>query len=176
MDMCFRKIWISLKSFVDVLSCNSRNDHHEIELMHGPSTPNACPPSDVEIIGEDEKNRNQLLKKIPNKLEHNISFFPSIKQLIALMIPPLDMFGYLYLETQNEPKFSIIGEPSSSKQENIQPSYAKKVSNTYINLEKTYGKGFTILSKKRCDKTRKHETNQLFDHTPTHKNIKGLGY
>lgn len=44
------------------------------------------------------------------------------------------MFGYLHLETETkvEPKFTIIGEPSSSTQANAKPYFHKKVINTPI--------------------------------------------
>jgi hypothetical protein len=77
-----------------------------------------------------------------NKLDTNASFYPSMKQ------PTLEIFGLLHfeIETQAKTKFPIIGETSNSKV-HIQPFYVNKMTNTPINLEEAYGKGFTILSK-----------------------------
>lgn len=74
----------------------------------------------------------------------------------------LEMFGLLHpeTETQVEPKFPTIGEPSNSK---VHQSYVNKVKKTLINLEETYGKGFTILSKQGCNTTSEHRIHQLLE-------------
>lgn len=40
-DMCFGKLWMSLKSLVDMSNYAFGNDPNEIELTHAHSTPNA---------------------------------------------------------------------------------------------------------------------------------------
>lgn len=98
-----------------------------------------------------------------------------MRQSTPPIILPLKMFGYLHPETRSEPKFPIIGEPSSSMQVNIQTSYENRVKNTSINLEETYGKGFKILSKQGYDTTSELEIHQLLEQ-PQIETLRGLGY
>lgn len=179
MDMWFEKLWISLKYLVDVSNCAFGNDPNEIELTHySHSTPNAFSPCDVDIIREDDGNMNQFINDCLDNLEGNASFYPSIKKKDPPTIPPLKMFGYLHLEIEVkvEPKFPTKGKPSSSKKSNTQSFYDKKLINTTINLEETYGKGFTILRKQGCDTRSEHESHQLLEKKPTDENTKGLRY
>jgi hypothetical protein len=121
-----------LKSVVDVSICAFKNDSNEIKLetTHAHIIPNVFPPHDVDIIGEYDGNMNNFI----DNLETNASFYPSMRQKTPLIIPALEMFGYLH------PKTDIQDEPSSSKLENIQKFYVNKVTNIPINIEETYGK------------------------------------
>jgi hypothetical protein len=95
MDLCFRKVWKSLKSLVDVSNCTFGNDPNEIELTHAPSNPNACPPHEFDIIGEHDDNMNKFINSCINNLEANEKFYTSMIQSTPI-IPPLDMSGYLH--------------------------------------------------------------------------------
>lgn len=167
---------MSLNSLVYVSSCAFGNDPNDIELTHAPSTPNACPPCDVDIIGEDDDNMIRFLNNCLDNLEANAYFYPSMKQQGLPTTPPLVMFGYIHPKTKVEPKFPTIGKSSSSRKPNTQPFYDIKVTNTPVNLEETYGKCFTILSKQGCDTTSEHAIHQVLEKIPMNEKTKGIEY
>lgn len=171
----FGKMWESLKSLVNFSNCMLKKGLTDLKINHAPSTLIMCHPRDVDIIGEDYCSMNRFVENLFNNLEVNAEFYPSMRQTTPPIIPPFEMFSYLHPERRNEPKFPSIGQPSSSTQVNIQPSYAKKVTKFDINLEEKYGKGFTILREQRCDMIDEHEINQLLEQ-PQIKTTRGLGY
>jgi hypothetical protein len=57
----------------------------------------------------------------------------------------------------------------------LETLYVKKVTNTPINLENTYEKGFIILSKQGCDTRSENEIHQLLEKVPT-EDTKGFRY
>jgi hypothetical protein len=92
------------------------NDPNDINIPHVPSTPNACPPRDVEIICKYDDRMNQFLYNCLKKLEISVAFYPSMRKSTPPIILSHEMFCYFHPETISEPKFPIIGEPSSSTQ------------------------------------------------------------
>jgi hypothetical protein len=79
------------------------------------------------------------------------------------------------IESQAKPKIPKMSEPNSSSQVHSHSSYVRKVTNTPINLEETYGQGFKILTNQGFDITNEHEIYKILDKIPI-KQKKGIGY
>lgn len=111
-----------------------------------------------------------------DNLEANAVFYQHMKSQDIPTVSPPDHFAYLHLEISVGPKVGPSSGPSSSKQPHFKSFYDHKITNTPINLEETYGKGFIILSKQGFDTKHEHDIHQLLEQKPTKENTIVLGY
>lgn len=71
MDICFGKIWMSLKSLVDVSSCVFGDDNASNNEIN--NTPHIT--SLLDIIGQAEESIHDFIQRSLHNLENNATFY-----------------------------------------------------------------------------------------------------